>query len=238
MPNIPSACLGPFWVLGWATPFEWGEGAVPVPIGLFVPDPRRLLSRPPGTGDAGRGIYRICNQSTMRTAILPGIHLNPSDFRGEAWSGPVSTGVGDHLGTLGAVRFLHWACKGSKRFRSTLGLQQFFSFASFDPHWPLQKPSTWVLCTAKTYQKFLLFMQFLSLPLAFAEHQIGLPGSLLGTGVGDPSGRGQFRSQLASSFQTLVGCYLGLRARRTRAGVFIASATKGRCVRPYYREYT
>ena len=42
----------------------------------------------------------------MRMAILLGIHLNPSDFSSYAWSGPVSTEVGDHLGTLGAVRFL------------------------------------------------------------------------------------------------------------------------------------
>ena len=42
----------------------------------------------------------------MRTAILLGLHLNPSDFSSQAWSGPVSTEVGDHLGTLGAVRFL------------------------------------------------------------------------------------------------------------------------------------
>jgi len=42
----------------------------------------------------------------MHTAILPGMHLNPSHFRSEAWSGPVSIEVGDHLGTLGRVRFL------------------------------------------------------------------------------------------------------------------------------------
>ena len=42
----------------------------------------------------------------IRTAILLGIHLKPSDFRSYAESGPVSTEVGDHLGTLGAVRFL------------------------------------------------------------------------------------------------------------------------------------
>ena len=41
----------------------------------------------------------------MRTAILLGIHLNPSEPSSQAWSGPVSTEVGDHLGTLGAVRF-------------------------------------------------------------------------------------------------------------------------------------
>ena len=42
----------------------------------------------------------------MRTAILLGIYLNLSDFSSQAWSGPVSTEVEDHLGTLGAVRFL------------------------------------------------------------------------------------------------------------------------------------
>ena len=42
----------------------------------------------------------------MRMAILLGIHLNPSDFSSYACSGPVSTEVGHHLGTLGAVRFL------------------------------------------------------------------------------------------------------------------------------------
>ena len=41
----------------------------------------------------------------MRTAILLAIYLNPCDFGSQAWSGPVSTEVGDHLGTLGAVRF-------------------------------------------------------------------------------------------------------------------------------------
>ena len=41
----------------------------------------------------------------MRTAILLGIYLDPFDFRSQAWSGLVSTEVGDHLGTLGAVCF-------------------------------------------------------------------------------------------------------------------------------------
>ena len=67
----------------------------------------RRFNSHPTLGSPRRSPHTVRSPYRTRTAILPGIYLNPFDFRSYAWSGPVSTEVGNHLGTLGAVRFLH-----------------------------------------------------------------------------------------------------------------------------------